>query len=159
MLEFFVTNAPSPHYWNLDSCLAVFLSIGSIWDSFATTRNSMQNGLKWCNQCKSSFHKVALEIYATNGPDPPHWTLNSCFGAFCTIWVHLGLFGCLTRLDAKWAKLEQSSCHEVASRFFAKNAPDPSYWTLNSCFGAFCTIRVYLGQLFALRNSVQNGPN
>ena len=107
MLEFFVTNAPSPHYWNLDSCLAVFLSIGSIWDSFATTRNSMQNGLKWCNQCKSSFHKVALEIYATNGPDPPHWTLNSCFGAFLSI---LGAFGTISLLHETRFK----TCQTVA---------------------------------------------
>ena len=26
-----------------------------------------------------------------------HWTLTSCFGAFCTIWMHLGPFGCLTK--------------------------------------------------------------
>jgi len=40
-------------------------------------------------------------------PDPPHWTLNSCFDEFCTIWVHSGPFGCLTRLGAKWARLAQ----------------------------------------------------
>ena len=39
--------------------------------------------------------------------DPLHWTLNSCFGAFRTNLVHLGLFGCLTKLEAKWAELVQ----------------------------------------------------
>ena len=29
------------------------------------------------------------------------------FGAFYTIWVHSVLFGCLTKLGAKWAELEQ----------------------------------------------------
>ena len=29
------------------------------------------------------------------------------FGAFCTIWVHLGPFGCLTELGAKQAELVQ----------------------------------------------------
>jgi hypothetical protein len=24
-------------------------------------------------------------LFTTNAPDPPHWTLNSCFGAFRTI--------------------------------------------------------------------------
>jgi hypothetical protein len=42
-----------------------------------------------------------------NAPDPPHWTLNSCFVAFRTIWVHLGPFGCLTKLGAKRAELVQ----------------------------------------------------
>jgi len=40
-------------------------------------------------------------------PDPAHWTLNSCFGAFHTIWMHLGLFGCLAKLGAKRAELVQ----------------------------------------------------
>ena len=42
-----------------------------------------------------------------NATDPPRWTLNSCFGVFCTIWMHLGPFGCLTKLSAKWAELVQ----------------------------------------------------
>jgi len=42
-----------------------------------------------------------------NAPDPPHWTLNSRFGAFRTIRVHLGPFGCLTKLGAKRAEVMQ----------------------------------------------------
>ena len=42
-----------------------------------------------------------------NTPDPPHWTLNSCFGAFHTIWVHLEPLGCLTKLRAIRAELVQ----------------------------------------------------
>ena len=40
-------------------------------------------------------------------PDPPHWTLNSYFGAFRTILVHLGPFGYLTKLGANRAELVQ----------------------------------------------------
>ena len=50
--------------------------------------------------------------------------------------------------------LKKSSCHEVVSEFFEMNAPDPPHWSLNSHFGAFRTIRVHLGPLVALRNSV-----
>ena len=134
-----------------------------------------------------------------NVPNPPHWNLNTCFGTFCTIWVHLGPFGCLTRLGAKWANLEQKfvprnrveifcnertrstlldpklmfwrilyysgvfgtivcltklgakwvelvqkvCLHEVASKFFATNAPDPPHCIQNSCFGAFRKIWVH----------------
>ena len=42
-----------------------------------------------------------------NAPDPPHWSLNRHFGVFHTIWVHLGPFGCLTKLGAKRAELVQ----------------------------------------------------
>jgi len=42
-----------------------------------------------------------------NAPNPPHWTLNSCFGAFHTIWVHLGQFGFHTKLGEKRAELVQ----------------------------------------------------
>ena len=42
-----------------------------------------------------------------NAPDPPHFTLNSRFAAFLTIWVHLGPFGCLTKLGENRAELVQ----------------------------------------------------
>src|SRR6185437_9921929 len=37
------------------------------------------------------------------------------------------------------------SCHDFALEFFATNAPDPHHRTLNSCFGAFLSIRVHFG--------------
>ena len=42
-----------------------------------------------------------------NAPDPPHWTLNSCFGASRTIWVHLAMFRYYTKLGAKRVELVQ----------------------------------------------------
>ena len=47
------------------------------------------------------------ELFAMNGPDPPYWTLNLRSGAFRTIWVHSGPFGCHTKLGAKRAELVQ----------------------------------------------------
>jgi hypothetical protein len=147
------------------------------------------------------------KFFTKTAPDPHHWTLKSCFGAFLSGWVHLGPFRYCTKLAAKHAKLEQlmqklvpqclvriflnersrstpldpklmfwcdsfhlgafgtvSLLHEtwcktrqtgainvkvratMSSRnFFAKNAPDPHHWTLNSCFGAFLSGWVHLG--------------
>src|SRR6185312_5859238 len=51
--------------------------------------------------------EVASEFFATNTTDPPHWTVNSCFCVYCTIWMHSGPFGCLTKLDAKRAEVVQ----------------------------------------------------
>src|SRR6185437_14849293 len=101
---------------------------GCIRDRLVALRNSVQNGPKWC---KSSCHEVASEFFATNVPYPPHWTLNLRFGAFCTIWVHSGPLGCLTKLGAKRPNYRKSSCHEVASEFFATNAPETPHRTRN----------------------------
>ena len=119
-------------------------------------QNSVQNGLKWC---KSSCHEVVSEFFAMNAPDPPHWTLNSCFCVFRTIWMYLEPFGCLPNWVQNGPKWCKSSCHEVVSEFFATNGPDPPFWTLTSCFGAFRNIWVHLGTFVALQHSVQNGPN
>ena len=134
----------------------VFVLFGCIWDCLVALQNSVQNGPKWC---KSSCHEVVSEFFATNAPDPPYWTLTSCFGAFRTIWVHLGKFVALQHSVQNGPIWCQSSCHEVASEFFVTNAPDPPHWTLNSCFGVFCTIWMHLDCLVALQISMQNGPN
>ena len=87
-------------------------------------------------------------LFATNIADPHHWTINTCFGAFCNVRVHLVPYRYRTKLGAKRAELEQScedSCHEVASEFLIMNAPDPCHRTPNSCFTAFSTVWLYLG--------------
>ena len=131
-----------------------FVLFGCIWDRLVALQNSMQNGQKWC---KSSCHEVVSEFFATNAHDPPYWTLTSYFGVFRTIWVHLGQFVALQHSVQNGPNLCKSSCHEVASEFFATNAPDPPHWTLNSCCGVFCTIWVIWYHLVTLQNSVQNG--
>ena len=139
MLEFFTTNAPDPPHWSLTDGLVHFILFGCIWDCLVALRNSVQNGP---NKCKSSCHEVASEAFATNAPDPPHWTLNSCFGAFHTIWVHLGPFFALQHSVQNGSNWCKSSGHEVASEFFVTNTPDPAHWTQNSYFCAFHTILV-----------------
>ena len=42
-----------------------------------------------------------------NAPDPPHWTLNSFFSAFCSVWVHLESFRYCMKLGAKWTEQVQ----------------------------------------------------
>src|SRR6185503_17239071 len=56
---------------------------GCIWDSFVALQNSVQNGP---NSCKSSCHEVASEFFATNAPDPPHWTLINVLVHFVQFW-------------------------------------------------------------------------
>ena len=83
-------------------CISYYLGIfGTIWmpnETRSKRDELVQN---------SSCHEVASEFFASNATDPPHWTLTRHFGAFHTIWVHSGPFGCLTKLGAKWDELVQ----------------------------------------------------
>jgi len=70
------------------------------------------------NLCKSSCHEVASEFFATNASETPHRTLNCCFVAFHTSWVHSGPFGFLTKLGTKWAELVQKFVPRSRVRIF-----------------------------------------
>ena len=103
----------------------------------------MQNGPNWC---ESSCHEVVTEFFATNAHDPPHWTLNSCFGAFRTIWVHLGPFGCLKKTRAKRAKLVQKFVSRRHFGIFRNECtrstplePKLMFWHFSYYFDAFGT--------------------
>ena len=84
-------------------------------------------------------------LFATNIADPHHWTINTCFGAFCNVRVHLVPYRYRTKLGAKRAELVQKFVPEVASEFFATNVPDAPHWTLSRCFGLFRTVWVHSG--------------
>ena len=84
--------------------LVRFVLFGCIWDHFITARNIVQNEPNWCNYCKCLCHEGVSEFFTMNAPDPPHWTLNSCFGTCRTVWMLLGPFRCLTKLSAKRLK-------------------------------------------------------
>ena len=81
---------------------------------------------------------------------------------FWRILYYSGVFGtivCLMKLGAKWAELVQKvRFHEVASKFFATNAPDPPHCIQNSCFGAFRTIWVHFEQFGLLTKLGAIGP-
>jgi len=89
-----------------------------------------------------------LGFFATNARDPHHWTLNSCFGAFLFIWVHLRPFGYGTKLGAKWAnlvQLKQKFVPQCLVRNSQNECSRSTYWTLSSCFHVFLSIWVHLG--------------
>ena len=101
-----------------------------------------------------------------NAPNPHHWTLNSCFGAFLSVWVHFGPFRYCTKLGAKRAKLVQflqNFVQRCLIRIFrnecSRSTPlDPKliFWCVSFRLGAFGTIsqlhetRCKMGQLVQL---------
>ena len=99
------------------------------------------------NYCKSSCHEVASEYFATSAPDPPHWNLNSYFGAFCTIWLLLGPFGYLTKHGAKRAEVVQKFVPRSRISIFrnerTRSTPlDPKlmFWCVTDHLGAIRTV-------------------
>src|SRR6185312_16394975 len=105
-----------------------FVLFACIWYRLVALRNSVQNGP---NKFKSSCYEVALEFFATNASDPSHWTLNRRFDAFHTIWVHLGPFGCLTKLGLKWKELVQKFVPRSHIGIFRIERTRSTHWTLN----------------------------
>ena len=72
---------------------------------------------------------------------------NTFFGAFYTIWVRLGPFGCLTKLGAKRAELvqkfvPQSRVGILHNERTRSNPRDPklTFWCISYYLGAFGTI-------------------
>ena len=104
----------------------------------------------WCKRARLVQLMQLSEIFTENSPDPHHWTLNSCFGAFLSIWVHLDPFRYSTKLGAKRAKLVQSMQKFVQRclvRIFcnehSRSTPlDPKliFWCVSFCLGAFGTV-------------------
>jgi len=85
-----------------------------------------------------------------NAHDPHHWTLNSCFGAFLSVWVHLEPFCYYTKLAAKRAKLVQLMQKFVPRclvRIFCNEHswstqlyPKLMFWCVSFRLGAFVTV-------------------
>jgi hypothetical protein len=88
----------------------------------------------WCHYHRSSLNKVASEFFATNAPDPLHWTQNSCLEAFQNVSL---LHQSRCKTGRTGAVIVQVRQNKVASEFFATSAPDPLHWTQNSCLEAF----------------------
>ena len=122
----------------------LFVLFGCIWDCLVAFQYSVQNGSNWC---KSSCHEVASEFFATNIPDPPHWTQNSYFCAFHTILVQLGLSGWLAKVDGKWAELVRKfvprsrvvTFHNERTRSTPLD-PKLMFWCVSYYLGAFGTV-------------------
>src|SRR5919201_1117932 len=77
--------------------------------------------------------KLAVEFFATDGPNPSPLTQNSCL-------AHFWSFGTGTKNCAKsgrGAALDTFGTKKHAVEFFAMDAPNPSPMTQNSCLACF----------------------
>jgi uncharacterized protein (DUF1499 family) len=92
-------------------------------------------------------------VFRMNAPDSPNCTLNSCFGVFCSVWVHLGPFHYCMKLSAKRAELVQ-----LLQKFMPRSHvgifhedctipttldPKLMFWCVSQCLGAFGIVSLF----------------
>ena len=140
-------NAPYPPYWTLNSC---FVASHIIWMHLANFRYYTKlgaNRVEMVQLMQKFVPRSRVGIFAMNAPDPTHYTLNWCCGAFRTIWVRSGPFGCLTKLGAKRAELVQMFVPRSRVRIFRDECtrytpldPKMTFWCVSYYLGAFGTV-------------------
>jgi hypothetical protein len=149
-VEFFTVSAPDWTHGTLNSCFARFIVFRCIWDCFITAVKLGAKRLNWCIKSKSSCDEVTSQFFATSAPKPAHMTLNSYFGAFHSVWVHLGLFRYDSKLGTKRTELVQlmqklmpwSHIGIICNKCTRFTALDPKlmFWCVSLCLGAFWII-------------------
>ena len=86
-------------------CLVCFVLFGCIWTVWLSCKTQCKTGRTGAKvRATESRHKFSHQTH----PIVPIGVLNSYFGAFHTIWVHLVPFGYHTKLGAKWAEVVQN---------------------------------------------------
>ena len=120
-------------------CISYYLgAFGTVWLPYETRCKTGRTS------AKVRAARSRRSFFRTNAPDPPHWTLNTCFGSFLTICVHLGSLGCLTKLGAKHSELVQKFVRRGRFGVFnderTRSTPlDPNlmFWCVSYHLGAF----------------------
>ena len=126
--EFFATNAPGSPHWTLNLFFIAFHTNWKHLGPFGCIRKLSAKRAELVQKFVSRSHVVIFRNKHT-GLTP--LGCNSCFGAFHTIWVHSGPFGCLTKLGAKRAELVQNFVPRSRIGIFRKERTRSTRWTLN----------------------------
>ena len=141
---------PKLTFW----CVLYYLgAFGTVCLPYKTRCKTSRSGakvraMKSCQNFSQRTHPIH--------PIGPKTHVSSRFILFWCIWDCSVVLQYSVQNGPSWCK---SSCHEVASEFFATSAPDQPHWTLNSCFGVFVLFRRIWDCLVALKNALQNRPN
>ena len=101
-----------------NSCFGAFHSVWVRLGSFRIYKLGAKQGRTGAINAKVRATKSRCYFFATNTLDPSHWTLNLCFGAFHSVWVHLGLLRNCMKLSAKqgWTSAINAKVRAMKSR-------------------------------------------
>ena len=90
---------PKLMFWCVSYHLGAF---GTVWLPYETRCKTGRTSAKL--RAAKSHRNFSQRMH----PIHPDWTLNSCFGASHSIWVHFSMFRYYTKLGAKWVELVPS---------------------------------------------------
>jgi len=113
---------PKLTFWCVSYYLGVF---GTVWLPFETRAKRAELVPKFVPRSRFGFFRIERTLSTPLDPKLTFWCVSYYLGAFGTVWLPYETRCKTGRTSAK------SSCHEVASEFFATNASDPPHWTLN----------------------------
>ena len=163
LVRSFATNAPDPHHWNLNSYFGAILSIWVHYEPFRYCTKLAAKCAKLVQLMQKFVSLYLVRIFATNTPDPHHWNLNSCLGAFLSVGWILEQFCYCTKLGAKMAKLVQlmqKFMQRYLVRIFQNERSRSTPLDPKLMFGCVSLHSGALGNSFSTtRNLVQNAPN
>ena len=153
----FATNAPDTPHWTLKLRFGAF---HTIWVHSGPFDCLTKLGAKRAELVQKIVSQSRGGFFRNEGTRSTPCDPKLTFWCVRTIWVQSGQFGCLTKLDDKWAEQVQKFVPRSRVGIFRNKSPrsnplDPKlmFWCVFILFGC---IRDHL---VALRNSVQNGPN
>ena len=125
----------------------MFWCVRTIWVHLGLFGCLTKLGAKQAELVQKFMPRSRVGIFRNERTDPPHWTLNCRFGAFCTIWVHFAPFGCVTKLGAKLAELVQKFVPRTRFGIFRNERsrstllePKLMFWYISYYLGAFGTV-------------------
>ena len=131
---------PKLMFWCISDYLGPF---GTVWLPCETRYKTGQTS------AKVRATKSSRIFFAMNASNPPYWNLNSCFGAFRTVLVHLRPFGCLAKAGAKHSELVQKFVPRSRFKVYhdkrTRSTPlDPKlmFWCVSYHLGAFGTVKL-----------------
>ena len=116
-------------------------AFGTVWLPYETRCKTGRTSAKVCAM------KSHRNFSQRKHPVHPHLTLNWCFGAFHTIWVYSGPFGCLTKPGGKRVELVKKFVPRSRIRIFYNECtqstpldPKLTFWCVSNHLGAFRTV-------------------
>jgi len=121
----------------------------TIWEHLGPFGCLTKLGAKRAELVQKFVPRSCIGIVRNECTRSTHWTLNSCFVEFRTIWVHLGTFGCLTKLGEKRVELVQKFVPRRRVRVFrderTRSTPldtKLTFFCISYHLGAFGTVRL-----------------
>ena len=113
-------------------------AFGTVWFPYETRCKTGRTSAKV--RAMKSCRKFSQRMHPIHPLDPKltFWCVSYYLG-------HSGPFGCLTKLDAKWADLVQKFVPRSRIGMFRNERTRSTHWTINWCFDTLRTIWVHSG--------------